>query len=67
MANKKQAKDAKVPGGNRRSSGLGGGKGMRGGAHADPVGNVKLRGEDPSPDDRERGETARSAPPQPGR
>ena len=62
MADKKRAKDASVPGGNDRSSGGGGGHGKAGGAHIDdPVGNARLKGEDPSPDDRRRGETSPSA------
>ena len=62
MADKKQAKDAGVPGGNDRSSGTGGGKGMSGGPEDDIVGNARLRGEDPSPDDRSRGDTSRADP-----
>ncbi len=60
MADKPQAKDAKVLGGNPESSGTGGGKGKAGGPDIDPVGNARLAGEDPSPDDRERGDTSRA-------
>ena len=46
--------------GNNKSSGKGGGKSMPGGPDVDIVGNAKLRGEDPSPDNRRRGETSRA-------
>ena len=60
MADKENAKDATVPGGNPESSGTGGGKGRSGGPDVDPVGNARLAGEDPSPDDRPRGDTSRA-------
>ncbi|WP_426957886.1 hypothetical protein [Muricoccus radiodurans] len=59
MADKKNS-DAQTGAGNGKSSGGGGGKGASGGAEVDIVGNAKLRGEDPSPDNRGRGETASS-------
>jgi hypothetical protein len=55
MADKKQARDATIPGGNSKSDGKGGGKSRSGGANVDPVGNARLKGQDPSPDDRTRG------------
>jgi hypothetical protein len=59
MADKKKAKDAAVGGGNDKSSGKGGGKSLSSGARvADPAGNARLKGGDPSPDNRRRGETA---------
>jgi hypothetical protein len=58
MADKKRAADQAVPGGNDKSSGKGGGKSAKGGRVADPAGNARLRGQDPSPDDRRRGETS---------
>ena len=61
MADKKTARDAGVPGGNDKSSGKGGGKSRSDGVQADPVGNSRLRGEDPSPDNRTRGSSAPSA------
>jgi hypothetical protein len=60
MADKKKPKDATVAGGARKSSGKGGGKSASTGARADTVGDARQRGEDPSPDNRRRGETARS-------
>lgn len=60
MADKKHAAEQSVPGGNPKSSGKGGGKSRGGGGPEDPVGNARLRGEDPSPDDRARGETSRA-------
>ncbi len=59
MADKKRPADHKVAGGNPKSSGKGGGKSVRAGASADAVGNARVRGQDPSPDDRRRGETSR--------
>jgi hypothetical protein len=48
-------------GGNEKSSGSGGGKGTGGGADVgDQRRNASLRGERPSPSDRERGETSRA-------
>jgi len=38
------------------ATGHGGGKGARGVIEVDAVGNARLRGEDPSPDDRPRGD-----------
>ena len=61
MADRKKAKDQTVPGGNSKSSGKGGGKSIAGGANApDPAGNARLAGEDPSPDNRRRGEVSRA-------
>jgi Raf kinase inhibitor-like YbhB/YbcL family protein len=40
------------------SAGKGGGKSMSGGTHDDPVRNATVRGERPSPSDRDRGETS---------
>lgn len=57
MADKKLSKDAKI--GNEPKSGKGAGL-MRGGSDVQMTGNARLRGEDPSPDDRRRGETSRS-------
>ena len=54
MADKMRS-DADRPGGNNRSSGGAGGKGARGVIEVDGVGNARLRGEDPSPDNRPRG------------
>lgn len=59
MADKKQA-DRAPEGGNDKSSGKGGGKSVSGGARTETVGNARARGEDPSPDDRRRGETSAS-------
>jgi hypothetical protein len=56
MADKKRAAEQQVDGGNAKSSGKGGGKSFKGGPAVDPVGNARLRGEDPSPDNRRRGE-----------
>jgi hypothetical protein len=59
MADKKNANDVAMAGGNKKSAGKGGGKSTSEGAHPqDPAGNVKLRGGDPSPDNRRRGETS---------
>ena len=60
MADRKKATDAKNPGGNDRSSGLGGGKGMSGGPNPQVAKNARLKGEDPSPDNRKRGEVSPS-------
>ncbi len=56
----RQRSDADRPGGNQRSSGAGGGKGAHGVIEVDAVGNARLRGEDPSPDDRARGQTSQA-------
>jgi hypothetical protein len=58
LAEDRRARDQTIPGGNPKSSGKGGGRSLSGGAQVDPVGNVRLRGEDPSPDNRRRGETS---------
>lgn len=50
----------KSEGGNDKSSGKGGGKSKSGGPELDIVGNARMRGEDPSPDDRRRGESSRA-------
>jgi hypothetical protein len=64
MADKKksayQPSRAELTEGNNKSSGKGGGKSAPGGPEPDIVGNAKLRGEDPSPDNRRRGETSRA-------
>ncbi|HWX47622.1 MAG TPA: hypothetical protein VNZ61_06185 [Roseomonas sp.] len=62
MADKKKSDyqpstQQKAQGGNNKSSGKGGGKSQPGGAQDDMVGNARLRGEDPSPDNRKRGQT----------
>lgn len=62
MADKKTAKDAKVRGGNEKSSGKGGGKSAASGV--DPRGvakNARATGADPSPDSRKRGETGHAS------
>ena len=61
MADNKMARDESIPGGNDKSDGKGGGKSRSGGAAVDPVGNAKLKGQDPSPDNRERGSRAPDA------
>lgn len=61
MADRKHAKDATIKGGNPRSDGKGGGKSRSEGVRADPVGNAKLKGQDPSPDNRARGARAPEA------
>jgi hypothetical protein len=59
MADKKNVNDVAMAGGNKKSAGKGGGKSTSETARtADPARNVKLKGQDPSPDDRRRGETA---------
>jgi hypothetical protein len=59
MADKKTVYDVAMGDGNKKSAGKGGGKSISVGAHPqDPAGNVKLKGGDPSPDNRRRGETA---------
>lgn len=57
MADKKRAEEAKI--GNEPKSGKGAVL-MRGGSDVETTGNARLRGEDPSPDDRRRGETSRA-------
>lgn len=61
MADKKTGGSAPA-GGNDKSSGKGGGRSAPGGAEVDPVRNARERGEDPSPDDRRRGERAINDP-----
>lgn len=58
MADKKNPTD--VPGGNRRSSGTGGGKGKASVKAAGQRGNARVTAEDPSPDTRRRGEVSRA-------
>ena len=58
MADKKNP--TTVPGGNRKSSGPGGGKGRSGDRKLDVRGNARVASEDPSPDTRRRGETSRA-------
>ncbi len=64
MADKKHPAQDAAGGGNNRSSGSGGGQGAAGGpttgerSEDDIVGNKRVRGADPSPDNRNRGETA---------
>ena len=59
MADKKNVNDVAMAGGNKKSAGKGGGKSTSQTARAaNPAGNVKLKGGDPSPDNRRRGETA---------
>jgi hypothetical protein len=59
MADKKNVNDVAMAGGNKKSAGKGGGKSTSETARTgNPAGNVKLKGQDPSPDDRRRGETA---------
>jgi hypothetical protein len=62
MADKKQgAAGSRAGAGNPKSSSKGGGKSTRRGAPVkDPAGNARLRGEDPSPDNRRRGEGSRA-------
>jgi hypothetical protein len=60
MADRKTARDQTVPGGNEKSSGKGGGKSAAGGVEAPDPGNARLAGEDPSPDNRRRGEVSRA-------
>ena len=50
----------KSEGGNNKSSGKGGGKSISGGSDQAIVGNARMRGEDPSPDNRRRGESSRA-------
>ena len=45
----------------------GGGNSKPGGAEVDIVGNARLRGEDPSPDNRKSGQTSRADGTSPGR
>ncbi|SHJ63950.1 hypothetical protein SAMN02745194_03024 [Roseomonas rosea] len=45
----------------------GGGNSKPGGDPADIVGNARLRGEDPSPDNRKRGQTSQADGSSPGR
>jgi hypothetical protein len=45
----------------------GGGNSKPGGPEVDIVGNAKLRGEDPSPDNRKAGQTSRADGTSPGR
>jgi hypothetical protein len=58
MADKKRAADQAVAGGNDKSSGKGGGKSAGGGRAAEPARNTRLKGQDPSPDNRRRGEVS---------
>ena len=59
MADKKNVNDVAMAGGNKKSAGKGGGKSTSQTAGAkDPAGNARLKGHDPSPDNRRRGETA---------
>jgi len=61
MADKERSDFDKGPGRDDRSVGTGGGKGARSIIDVDAVGNARLRGEDPSPDNRERGDRSPSA------
>jgi hypothetical protein len=57
MADKHTCEHLKRGGGNPKSSGKGGG--ASGGPDPHVAQNARLRGEDPSPDNRARGETSR--------
>ncbi len=61
MADKQRSDFDRTPGREDRSVGTGGGKGARSVIEVDAVGNARLRGEDPSTDNRPRGDRAPSA------
>ena len=61
MADKKRSAQDNITGRDDRSVGTGGGKGAPSIIEVDMVGNARLRHEDPSPDNRPRGDRSPAA------